>query len=66
MGVLSQEPRKQCISSRYRSNRVMGFVARSVSNRSADVTLILKPYLVLVRLHLDYAVQFWSRTIKWI
>ena len=51
-------PRKQCISARNKANRVLGFISRAVSNRSAEV--ILKLYLSLVRPHLDYAVQFWS------
>ena len=50
-------PRKQCISGRNRANRVLGFITRSVSNRSIDGILIL--YLTLIRPHLDYAVQFW-------
>ena len=52
------KPREQCISAKNRANRVLGFITRSVSNRSADV--ILRLYLVLVWPHLDYAVQFWS------
>ena len=50
--------REQCINATNRTNRVLGFITRSVSNRSADV--ILKLYLALVKPHLDYAVQFWS------
>lgn len=38
------------------ANRVLGFSARSVNSRSAEV--ILKPYLALFRPHLDYAAQF--------
>ena len=58
--LVSQDlrPREQCISARNRANRVLGFILRSLSNRSADV--ILRLYLALVRLHLDYAVQCWS------
>ncbi|KAG7166732.1 RNA-directed DNA polymerase from mobile element jockey-like 30 [Homarus americanus] len=37
--------------------QVLGFISRSVSNKSAEVLLQL--YLSLVRPHLDYAVQFW-------
>ena len=61
LGVLVSSdlrPRAQCVQARNRANRVLGFISRSVSNRSADV--ILKLYLALVRPHLDYAVQFWS------
>ena len=61
LGVLiSQDlrPREQCISARNKANRILGFIARTVTNRTAEV--ILKLYLALVRPHLDYAVQFWS------
>ena len=51
-------PRKQCIEARSRGNSVVGFIARNVKSRSAEV--ILKLYLALVRPYLDYAVQFWS------
>ena len=61
LGVIVSDdlrPRKQCISARNRANRVLGFIARSVTNKTAEV--ILRLYLTLVRPHLDYAVQFWS------
>ncbi len=61
LGVLvgsDLRPRNQRIQAKNRANRVLGFISRSVSNRSADV--ILKLYLALVRPHFDYAVQFWS------
>ena len=51
-------PRKQCIEARNRANRLLGFIARSIKSRSAEV--ILKLYLALVRPYLHYAVQFWS------
>ena len=43
-----------CRSARNRTNRVLGFIARSVFNRSIDV--IPRFYLALVRPHLNYAV----------
>ena len=52
-------PRKQCIEARNRANRLLGFITISIKSRSAEV--ILKLYLALVRPHLDYAVQFWSK-----
>ncbi|MCP4269716.1 MAG: hypothetical protein GY777_29780, partial [Candidatus Brocadiaceae bacterium] len=52
------KPRQQCISVKNKANRVLGFISRSVSNRTEKV--ILQLYLALVRPHLDYAVQFWS------
>ena len=60
LGVLVSndlKSRKQCINVRNKANRVLGFISRSVSNRTSEV--ILKLYLALVRPHLDYAVQFW-------
>ena len=51
-------PRKQCIGTRNRAHRLLGFITKSIKSRSAVV--ILKLYLALVRPHLDYAVQFWS------
>ena len=57
LGVLvSQDlrPREQCISARNKDNRVLDFITRNVSNRSADV--ILRLYLALVRPHSDYDV----------
>ena len=53
---LSQDlrPREQCISTRNRANRLLDFINRGVSKRSADV--ILRLYLALIRPYLDYAV----------
>ena len=56
--------RKQCISARSRANRVLGFIARTVTNKSAE--MILKLYLVLVRHYLDYGIQFWCPSYGWI
>ena len=61
LGVLvnsNLKPREQCIEVRNKANRILGFISRSVSNRTEEV--ILKLYIALVRPHLDYAVQFWS------
>ena len=58
--LVSQDlrPREQCISASNKANRILGFIKRTVTNRTPEV--ILKLYLALVRPHLDYAVQFWS------
>ena len=59
LGVLVSsdlKPRNQCISARNKANRILGFISRRVSNRTAEV--FNKLYLSLVRPHLDYAVQF--------
>ena len=61
LGVLvsnNLKPREQCIAVRNKANRILGYISRTVSNRTDEV--ILKLYLALVRPHLDYAVQFWS------
>ena len=61
LGVLvssNLKPREQCTTVKNKANRILGFISRSVSNRTDKV--ILKLYLALVRPHLDYAVQFWS------
>ncbi|KAK8720325.1 hypothetical protein OTU49_013410, partial [Cherax quadricarinatus] len=50
------KPRQQCLSVRNKANRLLGFISRSVSNRSPEV--ILQLYTSLVRPHLDYAAQF--------
>ena len=53
LGVLVSQylrPREQRISDRNRANRVLDFITRSVSNRSADV--LLRLYLTLIRPHL--------------
>ena len=47
----------KCIIARNRANKILGFISRCVTNRSSEVIL---RYLALVRLHLDYAAQFWS------
>ena len=60
LGVLVSHdlrPRQQCISARNKANRVLGFIARSVSNRTPEV--ILRLYLALVKPHLDYTIQYW-------
>ena len=60
LGVLVSsdlKPSNHCINARNKANRILGFISRSVSNRTAEV--FLKLYLSLVRPHLDYAVQFW-------
>ena len=58
--IISQDlrPREQCINARNKANRILGFISRTVTNRTSEV--ILRLYLALVRPHLDYAVQFWS------
>ncbi len=56
------KPRQQCIKVRNKANRILGFISRSVSNRTDKV--ILQLYLALVRPHLDYAVQFWCPAYK--
>ena len=56
------KPRNQCVKVRNRANRMLGFISRSVSNRTEKV--ILQLYFMLVRPHLDYTVQFWSPSYR--
>lgn len=51
-------PRYQFIQAKNRAKRILGWISRSESNRSAEI--ILKLYMALVRLHLDNVVRFWS------
>ena len=53
---------KPCIEARNKTFRLIGYIFRSVKNRSPEV--ILQLYLTLVRPHLDYAAQFWSPHYK--
>ena len=48
----------RCITGRNKTNKILGFISRCVTNSCSEV--ILRLYLALVRPHLDYAAQFWS------
>ncbi len=49
---------QQCIDAANRANRMLGFIKRNFLFKEKYVILPL--YNSLVRLHLEYAVQFWS------
>ena len=54
LGVLVSsdlKPSNHCINARNKDNRILGFISRSVSNRTAEI--FLKLYLSLIRPHLD-------------
>ena len=57
LGVLDRsdlKPSNHCINVRNKANRILGFISRSVSNKTAEV--FLKLNLSLVRPHLEYTV----------
>ena len=48
----------QCLFASRKANTVLGFIARNFYYKTPEV--ITRLYTSLVRLHLEYAVQFWS------
>ncbi len=49
---------QQCKDAAGKANRMLGFINRNFSFKNKDIILPL--YVSLVRLKLEYAVQFWS------
>ncbi len=49
---------QQCKDAAGKANRMLGFIKRNISFKIKDV--ILPMYTRLVRLHLEYTVQFWA------
>ncbi len=49
---------QQCKDAAGKANRMLGFINRNFSFKNKDV--ILPMYVSLVRLRLEYAVQFWA------
>ena len=53
---------KQCIEAEKKASKILGYIKRQFTTRKEETILTL--YNALVRPHLEYAVQFWSPSLR--
>ena len=53
---------KQCIEAEKKAQRILGYIKRQFGYRNREIVLTL--FNSLVRPHLEYAVQFWSPSLR--
>ena len=53
---------RQCIEAEKKAQKLLGYIKRQFSSRKKETILTL--YKALVRLHLEYAVQFWAPSLR--
>ena len=56
------KPSKQCIVVEKKAQKILGYIKRQFTSRKEETILTL--YNALVRPHLEYAVQFWSPSLR--
>ena len=56
------KPSKQCIEAEKKAQKILGYIKRQFTTRKKETILTL--YNALVRPHLEYAVQFWSPSLR--
>ena len=56
------KPSKQCTQAEKKAEKILGYIKCQFTTRKEETILTL--YNALVRLHLEYAVHFWSPSLR--